>query len=300
MQFGISLSHRQLNKLNIDLDYALSESIKQHLAFVRLSLYWDEIEKKPSIYDFSKIKKILNFYQRHQQAIILTVGVKAQRWPEYYWPKFIKEQNLNNRQTRKLLLKFIEVSIKELKTYSCIEYWQLENEPLDPSGPNHDAIPLNFLQKEAELVKILDQRPVIITLWGNDIIKRNLLAKISTITDEIGLDLYYKQFIGEVFGQSIYRGPLSSSKQLKKYLAKFPEINFWITELQAEPWEKDEKVYLNANPKSINPQQLLYNLKEAKALGADRILLWGFEYWLFKKLKGDDGYYAKIKELNKA
>lgn len=299
MQFGISLSHRQLNKLNIDLDYALSESVKQRFAFIRLSLYWDEIEKKPGTYDFSKIKKLLNFYQKHQQSIILTVGVKAQRWPEYYWPKFIKEQNPNNQETRMFLLQFIEASISELKTYSCIKYWQLENEPLDSSGPNQDIIPFDFLQKEAKLIKKLDQRPVIITLWGNDVIRRNLLAKLSTITDEIGLDIYYKQFIGEVFGQSIYRGPLSSSKQLKKYLAKFPKINFWITELQAEPWEKDEKAYLSAYPESISPQQLLRNFKKTKALGADKILLWGFEYWLFKKLNGDDGYFAMIKELKK-
>jgi GH35 family endo-1,4-beta-xylanase len=297
MQLGISLSHRQLNKLKIDLDYALNESINQSFVYIRLSLYWDEIEKKSGIYDFSKIKKILNFYQKHQQAIVLTVGVKAQRWPEYYWPQFIKEKNLNNQQTQKSLLQYIEASISELKTYSCIKYWQLENEPLDPSGPEEDTISFNFLQKEAKLIRELDQRPLILNLWGNEIIKRNLLAKLSTITDNIGLDLYYKQFVGEVFGHSIYRGPVQNTKQLKKYLAKFPKINFWITELQAEPWEKDEKAYLSASPKSINSQQLLQNFKKAKSLGIDRILFWGFEYWLWRKLKGDDSYLVLIKNL---
>ena len=297
MKFGISLSHHQLKELKIDLDYALNESIKHQFAYVRLSLYWNEIEKNKNIYDFSIIKKILDFYQKNQQEIILTVGVKAQRWPEYYWPEYTENKNLSNQKTKESLLKFIETSIQELKAYSCIEYWQLENEPLDPSGPHQDVIPLNVLQKEAALIKRLNQRPIIISVWGNEIIKRNLLDQLSSITDHIGLDLYYKLFIRKILKKSIYLGPLQSSKELKKYLAKFPKINFWITELQAEPWEKDAKAYLSLNPRSISPQQLLNNFKKASLLDVDKILFWGFEYWLWKKIKGDNSYFKLLKEI---
>jgi len=297
MQIGISLSHLQLNELKIDLAYALNESIKCQFAFIRLSLYWDEIEKKPRTYDFSIIKKFLNFYQKNQQSIILTVGVKAQRWPEYYWPEHIEKKSLNNQKARKSLLQFIETSIKELKEYTCIKYWQLENEPLDPSGPNQEIIPLDFLKKEAKLIKNIDQRPIIITLWGNEIIKRDLLSKLTKITNYIGLDLYYKQFIGEIFAKSIYLRPLQSHKELKKYLDKFPNLNFWITELQAEPWEKNAEAYFSDHPKSISPQQLLKNFKQASLLGMDKIIFWGFEYCLWKKINGDDSYFKLIKEI---
>ena len=297
MKLGINFSHRQLKELKIDLDDALRESIKYQFAYIRLSLYWDEVEKIKNTYDFSIIKKLLDFYQKSQESIILTVGVKAQRWPEYYWPEYIKKKNLNNRKTRESLLQFIDVSIKELKTYSCIKYWQLENEPLDPSGPNQDTIPLAFLQKEAKLIKNIDQRPIIVTLWGNEIIKRDLLGKLTTITDNIGLDLYYKQFVSKILKKSIYLGPLHSNQELKKHLAKFPNLNFWITELQAEPWEKDAKAYLSLVPKSISPQQLLKNFKQASLLNIDKILFWGFEYWLWKKINGDNSYFKILEEI---
>lgn len=297
MQISISLSHLQLNELKIDLAYALNESIKCQFAFIRLSLYWDEIEKKPRTYDFSIIKKFLNFYQKNQQGVILTVGVKAQRWPEYYWPEFVENKNFHSHETQKLLLGFIKKSITELKKYTCIQYWQLENEPLDPSGPNQDIIPLDFLQQEVELIKNIDQRAIIISVWGNEIIKRNLLDKLTNITNNIGLDFYYKQFVSEIFGKSIYLRPLQSHKELKKYLNKFPNLNFWITELQAEPWERNAEAYFSDHPKSISPQQLLKNFKQASLLGMDKIIFWGFEYWLWKKINGDDSYFKLIKEI---
>lgn len=297
MKLGISLSHRQLEELNIDVDHALEESIKHRFTYIRLSLYWDEIEKNKNIYDFSIIKKFLDFYQKNQQDIILTVGVKAQRWPEYYWPEHIKNKNLSDKKIQESLLQFIEISIKELKTYSSIKYWQLENEPLDPSGPSQDAISLGFLQKEADLIKKIDQRAIIITLWGNEIIKRGLLKKLATISNNIGLDFYYKQFTSEIFGKSIYLRPLQSQKELKKHLTKFPNLNFWITELQAEPWEKNAGAYFSPDPKSIGPQQLLNNFKQASLLGADKIIFWGFEYWLWRKTKGDNSYFKLIEKI---
>lgn len=299
MQFGISLSHRQLKKLNIDLTYALKESVKYQFSFIRLSLYWDEIEKDQNHFDFKLIKKILNFYQKNQQKIILTIGLKAQRWPEFYWPEFIKQRDLDNQKTRELLFNFLEKSIKELKNYSCIKYWQLENEPLDPSGVYHNALPLNLLQEEANVIKKNDHRSIILSVWGNELIKRNLLKDLVNISNHVGLDLYHKQFVTEVLAKSIYLGPRQSIKQLKKYLAKFPRTNFWITEMQAEPWEKNEENYLSDRAKSMNPQILLTNLKEIASLDIEQIIFWGFEYWLWQKKRGNKDYFQLLKNLRK-
>ena len=64
----------------------------------------------------------------------------------------------------------------------------------------------------------------------------------------------------------------------------------WITELQAEPWEKNEKGYFSKNPQSISPEKLIKNINDAKQLPVKEILLWGFEYWLWKEKNGDDSY----------
>lgn len=297
MQFGISLSHHQLKALKIGLTFALNESLKPKFAYIRLSLYWNEIEKNQQVYDFSLIKKMLNFYQKNQQNIILTVGLKAQRWPEYYWPEFVKNKNLDNDETKKLLLKFIETSIKELKKYSCIKYWQLENEPLDPSGLHREIIPFDFLQQEALCIKKIDNRPMIISLWGNGIIKRNFVKNIYSITNNIGLDLYEKQFVKEILGKSIYLGPLQTKNTINKYRKEFPEINFWITELQAEPWEKNTIAYFSSAPQSMSIQQLIKNYNFALGLGIKNILFWGFEYWLWKKINGDNSYFKLVNKM---
>ena len=257
----------------------------------------NKIETEKDKFNFLKIKKILNFYEKNNQNIILTVGIKAQRWPEYYWPDFIENKNPNNEKTQNEILDFIKQSIKELKKYSCIKYWQIENEALDPSGPKNQQIPLAFLKKEIDTIKKIDSRPIISTAWGNDLIKRKSLEKLNPLTEIIGLDLYYKQFIGETLGKTIYLGPQFSTKKFKKHLSKFPENKFWITELQAEPWEKDESTYLSANPKSISPQLLEKNLEKVLALPIETILFWGFEYWLWRKLNGDNSYFEFIQNL---
>ena len=297
MKLGISLSQRKLEELGIKLETALEESLKYNFSLIRLSLYWNETETKRDKFNFSKIKKILNFYEKNKQDIVLSIGVKAQRWPEYYWPDFIENKNSNNETTQKLILKFLKQSIKELKKYNCIKYWQIENEAIDPSGPENQQIPLAFLKKEIKTIKKLDSRPIIGTAWGNDLIKRKSLEKLTPLTKIIGLDLYYKQFIGETLGKAIYLGPQFSSKKLEKHLGKFPENKFWITELQAEPWEKDENTYLSANPKSISPQLLEKNIEKVLALPIETILFWGFEYWLWKKLNGDNSYFEFIQNL---
>ena len=297
MKLGISLSQKKLAELAIKLETALTESLKYNFSLIRLSLYWNEIETKKGKYNFSEIKKILNFYEKNNQDIILSIGVKAQRWPEYYWPNFIENKDPNDQNTQKLILKFLEKNIKELKKYKCIKYWQIENEALDPSGPHNQQIPLSFLKEEIKAVEKLDQRPIINTVWGNDLIKRKSLEQLNSLSEIIGLDLYYKQFIRETLGKAIYIGPQFSNKKLKKHLGKFPENKFWITELQAEPWEKDEKTYLSNSPKSISPKLLEKNLEKILTLPVETILFWGFEYWLWKKLNGDNSYFKFIQNL---
>jgi hypothetical protein len=156
---------------------------------------------------------------------------------------------------------------------------------------------LSFLEEELNLIKSLDQRKIITTVWGNETIKRKNIEKLSLISEKIGLDLYYKQFIAKSLGKSIYTGPLQSSKKLKKHLEKFPQNKFWITELQAEPWEKNQKDYLSENPKSISPKLLLENYKKVSFLEIETIIFWGFEYWLWRKINGDSSYFELIKQL---
>jgi hypothetical protein len=74
---------------------------------------------------------------------------------------------------------------------------------------------------------------------------------------------------------------------------------FWITELQAEPWEESQTQFLSEAPKSMNVSLLRSNINRAKKLHPDAIILWGYEYWLWKKLHGDDRLWNCVKALKK-
>lgn len=295
LRFGITFSHTHLNHLKIPINDALDLALEMGFSHLRLGSYWREVERNEGVYDFSVLEDLLNRCEKTGQKVIMNVGVKSPRWPEFYWPGYLKEKGFNNSEVRKRTLLFIEKLVKTLNKYSCITHWQVENEPLDPSGQENLAVPIDFLKEEVELVRKLDDRPIILTLWANDLESRQLFPEVLPISDMIGLDLYYKQFIKSDKGKSFYEGPKTNDDYLRE-IVKTSHKEVIITELQAEPWEKDEKGYLSKNPGSISPELLESNLKKALSLGVKEILLWGFEYWYYQKSQGNNRYLEVIKE----
>jgi len=288
-KFGITLSHLHLQYLQIPLDLAIEEALRCNFTHIRLGAYWNRLQQDQETYNFSQLKEILQKFEKNHQSVILTVGVKAPRWPEYYWPDFISPKDPNHEVTKQQILQFVRHTVNELKNFSCITHWQVENEPLDPSGPDNLTISTDLLSQEIELIKELDPRPVIVTLWGNGMLTRKTFDQAANLADIVGLDLYYKQFVKQIFGQNIYKGPNQTSKELQKLILNSSKP-VWITELQAEPWEKDEQSYLSKSPQSISPAKLQKNIANALASGAAETLFWGFEYWLWRKQQGDDSY----------
>ena len=295
IRFGITFSHTHLNYLKIPIDDALDFALEMGFSHLRLGSYWHAIEKSKGLYNFSVLEDLLNRCEKTKQKVIMNVGVKSPRWPEFYWPGYLKEKGFNNSEAKKRTLLFMEKLVKTLKNFSCITHWQVENEPLDPSGQENLVVPIDFLKEEVELVRKLDNRPIILTLWANDLESRQLFPKVSSISDVIGLDLYYKQFMKSDKGRSFYEGPRTDDDYLREIVKTSPK-EVIITELQAEPWEKDMKGYLSKNPGSISPKLLEGNLKKASSLGVKEILLWGFEYWYYQKSQGDNRYLKVIKE----
>lgn len=291
--FGITFSPPHLRYLDIPPLSALETALAYHFSHIRLGAYWNEIEKEKGTYDFTELNTILTKCEAAKQNVVITVGVKAPRWPEYYYPSHIKVKDTKDGETQSAILQFIKKTVNELRQYSCITHWQLENEPLDPSGPLDMAIPEVFLRKEVVMLKNADSRPVIVTLWGNDLKKRKLFPIVEKFADLVGIDLYYRQYQGERFGRSVYRGPDHADSYLSHLIASTKKP-VWITELQAEPWEKNNETYLTDSPKSMSPLILAEHIKRAHVLPVKEILLWGFEYWVYRAQKGDMSYLKTL------
>lgn len=296
LMFGITFSHSHLEFLGLDVFTSLDTAFTFGFSHIRLGAYWNWIERREGKYEFAQLHKLLNACELQAQPVVMTVGMKAPRWPEFYFPGFV-QPDPGNRKTQEKALKFIGKTLEETKKYSCITHWQAENEPLDPSGPQNLALSPAFLKEEIELIRRLDSRPVIVNLWGNDLVPRGLLPAALDLADVIGVDIYYRQYVRQVFGRNMYVPP----KQEREFaqLIDRSKKPVWITELQAEPWEKDNEGYLGENPGSISPDKLKGNLEKASRLRVKEILLWGFEYWLLRASRGDNRYLDTVRSFMK-
>ncbi len=113
---------------------------------------------------------------------------------------------------------------------------------------------------------------------------------------------------GDVLGQSVYTkrqlgpwpwlylfpyrlGPLSPHLPAQARAAARQGKALWITELQAEPFEKSGMDERHA-PRAINgftPGRLAENVTLARRAGATRVYLWGVEWWAFLRARHGDG-----------
>lgn len=296
VKFGITFSHPHTQYLGLHIGKSFRQALSLGFSHIRLGTYWNRIEVREGIYDFSEVKRLLEESEKAGQKIVMTVGVKAPRWPEFYWPKHHKSGIIFDQHAQEKTLSFICATVTELKGFSCITHWQVENEPFDPSGPDNISISMSFLERETLLVRSIDSRPILINLWGNDVVKRGYFQSACNIADVVGLDLYYNQFVGKALGKSFYTGPRQSDNQLGKLLSQTVKP-VWITELQAEPWEADQEAYLGQNPSSISINKLRENIIRASSGPYREILLWGFEYWLYRAAKGDSSYLDEVVRL---
>lgn len=284
MLIGATYSHRGIQRLQLNPVESFKRALELDFDILRLGVYWDESQPTSSTFDFSAIGRLLDQCDQYNQKVVLTVGMKAPRWPEYYLPQWLKVDAVN--QAKDPVLQFIEKVVRHLGRYECITSWQVENEPLDGSGPNKWRIPLDILQEEVKLVRQLDSRPIHINLWGDNIIQGTEFAVAAGLADTVGIDIYYKQPAKD----NTYHGPNFNLLQYKWW--RWRQVRsgiakpLWITELQAEPWEHDNTLKFSANPPSISPQLMIANVDRAARLNPEVILLWGLEYWLWAQQQG--------------
>lgn len=290
MLIGASYSKLHLEQLGIDPLKAIEEFNSLGLRWLRTSLYWNDIEKQKGHFDFSYYDKLFSRCAELNINIILSVGAKAIRWPEFYFPDWV-----DKKEYKADLLNFIEVSTNHFKNYTNIKIWQVENEPLDPIWPSEQKIDLKLLKKEVDLFKVLDPNKVLlITVWGNELLERKNYKKIAKLADIIGLDLYLKRP-----DDGRYLPPSDSQKKIKQIIESLQDENrkVYISELQAEPWEEDELISQQRTPPSFTPYDLKINFSYTKSLNVDGVFFWGFEYWLWKRMNGDNRYWNEARSL---
>ncbi len=285
MLLGTTFSHLYIKDyFKLPVIKSFKELLTLNLNVVRLCCYFSEINFIENDYNFSNIEKLLEEAEKKEQKILLTVGMKAPRWPEFHIPQHLR--NASVAKIEEATLQFTDKCINKLRSYNCIKWWQVENEPLDQSGPRNKKISLQFLKKEVMLVKSLEKaRPVVVSLWGNSLSQRKLFPVVEDLADIVGLDLYFKIPTKKI---GLYKGPTDTDKAIKKMIQNSKKP-VWLTELQANPWKR----YSGGTHLSMFKE----NFIRAKKLKPKAILLWSSEYWLALKNRGDSTIWNEVKTL---
>jgi hypothetical protein len=312
-EVGVTFSPRQAEYLGLPWQETFSAVMDLSPTVVRIGAYWDEIERRQDVYDFTALDWQLARLPAQHYRVVLTVGMKAPRWPEYYLPTWLMRETKigpygtisEDPKVRDKALRFVEAVVSRYQDHPSITYWQVENEPLDPSGPRHWRIGPEFVAEEVQLVRSLDhrERPVILSMfvdtppplaslppWRSH--DESRARALLDMADILGLDVYPSRGI-RFFGRDLYldwsgwawERPAMTLRQLALDQGK----DAWIMEAQAEPWEPSRLVYLDTDQsRSVQPGTAASTFGRLSNGGFGTILLWGAEHWYMRQERHDD------------
>ena len=251
---------------------------------LRLIASWSEIEKQSSQYDFTDLDWQINEAAKRGARVLLVIGRRAPRWPECHIPSWAA--NLNEAEQQARVLKFLEAAVNHFKPFANIYMWQVDNEPFFKKFGICPPPDPDFISREIQLVKRLDNRPVLITDSG----ELSWWHEAARAGDFFGTTMY-RVVWNPRFGYFNYRYIIPPAfYRAKAWLNKLDNDKVIISELQAESWlpNNDKNISLDDQRRSMNQRQLRENLDLARRTGFTTAYLWGVEYWYWLDNQGDD------------
>lgn len=288
---GVSFTASQAWALGLDWRQVYTEILDDlQVKNIRLQANWSEIEPKPGEFYFDDINWQISEAAKRGAQVTLAVGRKLPRWPECHIPDWAKALPPWEEQER--VLKMLEQTINQFKDNPVIVRWQLENEPLFQFGdcPKPSK---HFLAEELNLVKSLDNRPVLITDTG----ELSMWWETAALADVQGITLYQTTW-NPWFGYFHYPVPTWFYRWKAALISKSVDYTI-ISELQMEPWGPEglEKLTLKEAAKSFTAQNYKDNMEFFKKTGFPEAYLWGVEWWYKAKTLGDDSLWQEARAL---
>ncbi len=295
--WGVTFSKKYAEELNLSWR-ELYLLILQELKFkkIRLPVYWDDVEKNSGSYDFTDYDWLVEQAQKNGTEIILVVGRRVPRWPECHEPNWVKNNSEEVKQ--KEILKLVKQEVEHFKKFTNIKIWQVDNEPFLASFGECPKPDMDFIKREIDLVRSIDDRPVMVTESG----ELSTWLKGSRIADYLGISMYRATW-NKYWGNFYYPLP-PAYYYFKSRLISFltPVKSIINTELQVEPWVKSGDVTNEPLVEQFYNMDLMSiknNLDFARRTGINEIYVWGVEWWYWlKKTQNHPEFWELGKTLN--
>ncbi|MDA1169471.1 MAG: cellulase family glycosylhydrolase [bacterium] len=296
-EYGVSFSAPHASGLGLNWKEAYQALLVDvGVKHLRLSAYWDSIEKQQGVYDFSDLDYQIQEAEKNNADILLAVGKKLPRWPECHvsaWARDISEQ-----EQQRAVLELVSRVVTRYKHKQNVVMWQLENEPLLSFGicPPVDVA---FVQEEQKLLRTLDPaRPILVTDSG----ELNSWLGASKYGDILGTTMYRTVFSGrtkKLFHYD-YLFPSWAYRVKARYIGLLRNKPVLISELQGEPWGSKPFTEMTGDERkeSFSSERFIQLAGFAKRTQLTPVYWWGAEYWYWEKIKNGNSEYMDIaKEL---
>ncbi len=294
--WGVSFSKKHALALGLDwkkVYLALLDDLG--VSDLRLSTYWDLGEPIDDRFDFTDLDWQLARASERDVPVLLIIGRKLPRWPECHIPAWA--DSLEEGKQREELLEWLEVVVLRYKNDQTIWAWQVENEPLFMFG-ECPRMSKEFLKREVELVRKLDDRPIIVTSSGEwsfwfsaarlaDIPGSTMYKRVWFSLPDFLKNLFLNKWTGFY---AYYPFPPKFYRAKADIINKVFDKEVIITELQAEPWGP---VLLYDLPfekqgRTMNLEKFKKMIQFARQSGFPRFYLWGGEWWYWLKTVQND------------
>ncbi|MBK9610030.1 beta-galactosidase [Candidatus Amarobacter glycogenicus] len=280
---------------------------------VRFSVQWDEVEPSQGAYDFSLTDELLRVAADHGASAMVGIGIKAQRHPEFYIPDWalvgtdLRQGDVISEDPvlRARALEMVKNVTLHFAANATVDSWSAENEPYIASHrSDHYSLSRDYVAEVVAVIRANDPagRPIAINHAQHFVMDRRWRDALAD-GDVLAQSMYPRRNIDllgvEAVANIMELGPLMPNYAHQARQARASGKQFWVTELQAEPWtDEDSRLLSPTNPSAnLAPRQLTENIIYARKTGAGRIYLWGAEWWLYQAEQfGDTRWLGAVSE----
>lgn len=315
-EYGLNFSCKRAAIFDQDCSRLFAEVLDGLGArYVRISAYWSDIEDQPGVYDFSAVDSLLAIAESRGARVTVTIGMKAQRYPEFWFPTWLRLSANIPEQTypedsplvAAAIFPYLEAAARHIGAHPAVEAIQVENEPF-VSYYGHASgwsIRKEFLAREIETVRAADPvaHPIVVS-HASWLRTDDTWKWILDHADVVAQSVYTKRQRGPwpwlyIFPYRL--GPLTPDLPDQARYAAARGKQLWIGELQAEPYEQptvDVRRIPTHEAPSFSPRWLRENLALARRSGATRVYLWGVEWWAYlRETRGEPELWDAVREL---